>query len=212
MDNPYVPERWGKKGKGMSPTEYHTDPYVIQRLRRTWLDARDSALAQAQLLNDDDVHKELVNRLLEPYRYVNVVLTATTWSNFITLRTASSAQYEMQVLASQISDLLTSSVPVESDRHLPYTSDDEGDLGLRLLCSVARCAAISYNRSNVKNVEADLARYRTLAAEGHWSAFEHTAVADPGDGGVHKNFTGWRSMRCDMLYEHDASLLGLTHG
>ena len=48
------------------------------------------------------IHKQHINRILEPFQYINVIVTATDWDNFLNLRLASDAQPEMQDLARAI--------------------------------------------------------------------------------------------------------------
>lgn len=203
LKNPYVPERWGINGPGMSPQQYVDDPYKIQGLRRNWLDARDESVRLADLTDIAGIHKELVNRYVENWRWCNVVLTSTTWTNFIGLRSDSSAQWEMQQLSKVVSESLMTSEPIEDVTHLPYTTLEEGSVDLRIKLSVARCAKISYNRTSVFDVEKDVDRYESLLTSGHFSAFEHTAVVASGQ---HKNFTGWCSVRTNIPNEHDITL------
>jgi hypothetical protein len=133
------------------------------------------------------------------------------------LRKASDADYPMQVLANCIEQALDNSVPDLTELHLPFVSWDEYHSDDNVdweKVSVARCAQISYNRVFEKNVIKDLVRYDKLFAGKHWSAFEHTATAsffyenksDPLFNGWHKNLYGWRSVRCDIVGEEDASL------
>lgn len=84
---PFVPIAWQKNHKGMQGTEYIKSQEHIYDCETEWLNARDSAIMHATTLNKDgDVTKQLCNRLLEPYQYYTVIVTATEWENFFSLR------------------------------------------------------------------------------------------------------------------------------
>ncbi len=82
-ENPFIPIAWQKDHKGMQGTEYH---YLIEMLKGCWLDTRDKAVRNALYLSECDVTKQIVNRLLEPFMYHTVIVTATEWENFFALR------------------------------------------------------------------------------------------------------------------------------
>ena len=92
-ESPFIPYAWQKDHKGMQGTEYLTgegnvgDINYKARAERNWLKARDFAVEQARYLNGIGVTKQLVNRLLEPFMYHKVLISATEWDNFMALRT-----------------------------------------------------------------------------------------------------------------------------
>ena len=87
METPFIPIAWQKEHKGMQGTEYFTDTKDIQNNIETWITARDYVIKQAEGLNDYyGVTKQLCNRLLEPFMYHTVLVTATEWENFFELR------------------------------------------------------------------------------------------------------------------------------
>ena len=85
QNNPFIPIAWQKSHKGMQGVEY-LDEEESQLAIINWLEARDSAVEQAKKLLDNNVTKQLVNRILEPFMYHTVIVTATEWSNFFALR------------------------------------------------------------------------------------------------------------------------------
>ena len=87
QDNPFIPIAWQKEHKGMQGTEYASYPDT-ENFKVLWLEARDNAVKSAQLLQTGDVKltKQLCNRLLEPFMYHKVLLTATEFDNFFELR------------------------------------------------------------------------------------------------------------------------------
>ena len=92
-EQPFIPIAWQKHHSGMQGNEYHTgegnvgDINYKARAERNWLRARDFAVEQAKYLYEDSlVTKQLCNRLLEPFMYHTVLVTATEWENFFELR------------------------------------------------------------------------------------------------------------------------------
>lgn len=84
-ENPFIPIAWQKDHKGMQGTEY-ADIAVVNDMRDQWLAARDVAINKAKLLSQYGLTKQLCNRLLEPFMWYTVIVTATEWENFFALR------------------------------------------------------------------------------------------------------------------------------
>lgn len=83
-NNPFVPIAWQKDHKGMQGTEYCSDDaggYTMM-----WLEAKNNAINSAKQLSYSTLTKQLCNRLLEPFMYHTVIVTATEWENFFALR------------------------------------------------------------------------------------------------------------------------------
>ena len=90
-EDPFIPIVWQKDHKGMQGGEYVTDENKIEEYVATWLYARDKAIQCAKTLNsnkgnDIPVTKQLCNRLLEPFMWHTVLVTATEYDNFFELR------------------------------------------------------------------------------------------------------------------------------
>lgn len=86
QEEPFIPIAFQKHHKGMQGNEYFTDPKEIEELQNLWLKSRDKAVEEATTLHDAGVTKQLCNRLLEPFMYHKVLLTATEFDNFFDLR------------------------------------------------------------------------------------------------------------------------------
>lgn len=87
IENPFIPMAWQKDHKGMQGTEYLSGEEAERFAPNTWLRARDKAVEEAIMLNNNiGVTKQLCNRLLEPFLYHTVLLTATEFENFFELR------------------------------------------------------------------------------------------------------------------------------
>ena len=101
-EDPFIPIAWQKDHKGMQGTEYITEDDLyfpngqsyseygyrnaVDYNREIWLEARDKALQEATLLHNNEVTKQLCNRLLEPFMWHTVLVTATEYDNFFELR------------------------------------------------------------------------------------------------------------------------------
>ena len=86
-EDPFIPIAWQKDHKGMQGSEYAQYPDT-EDFKVIWLEARDNAIKSAQLAQTGRVKltKQLCNRLLEPFMWHTVLVTATEWENFFELR------------------------------------------------------------------------------------------------------------------------------
>lgn len=85
QETPFIPSQWQKQHKGMQGKEYFPQE-EHPKLIGQWLLARDKAIESASILNNMGVTKQLCNRLLEPFMYQKVLVTATEYENFFKLR------------------------------------------------------------------------------------------------------------------------------
>lgn len=89
QNNPFIPIAWQKEHKGMQGTEYLVDRKHENAVYE-WLKARDFAVKQANIMNNDGVTKQLCNRLLEPFMWTTMLITGNRnhggWDNFFKLR------------------------------------------------------------------------------------------------------------------------------
>ena len=205
LEEPAMPVEWGKNKKGMSADEeLDTDEKVSAEA--TWLAARDRAVEFAQKFAEQQVHKQITNRILEPFMWHTVIVTATEWDNFFTLRCAPNAQPEIRVAANLMRQAYASSAPKTLgivEWHLPLLQDDERNLPIeeQKKISVARCARVSYlTHDGKRNVGADLDLFTRLKQDRHLSPFEHVAMPS-GDTAFHANFRGWVQMRKEIEAE-----------
>lgn len=203
--NPWGPVEWGTNKPGMQAG----DPLNIGESAEAedrWLWAAQQAADAAQGLLDKGVHKQIVNRLLEPFTYIDVVLTATDFSNWFALRDHPDAQPEIQDLARRMKLVMDSSTPVElkhGEWHLPYidkcdwkAAEKECQRGritrdmpsysemLEIVrkVSVARCARVSYKAfdGTHSSIQKDLELFEKLLGSQplHASPAEHQATPD----------------------------------
>lgn len=179
---PVMPLEWGSNKPGMQAGE------PISRIAQTeaegiWVQALNDAVGAARKLKDLGVHKQIVNRLLEPFAHITVIMTATEFNNFFDLRISPLAQPEIQELAKKMKKAMDESTPIISYGgyvHAPYVTANEravyNDDNLCMI-SAARCARVSY--LNHDGLEPDVAKDYMLAQrlreDRHASVFEHQA-------------------------------------
>jgi thymidylate synthase ThyX len=229
-NNPAMPIFWGKNQAGMQAKEELDDtekyaevrkdlPYgegllittKKQEAKREWLLARDSAVKHAEKMLELGLHKQIANRILEPFMHITVLVTATEHENFLSLRAHEDTQPEFQDLAYKMLDLYQSKEPnklKEGEWHIPFGDKlDETRLTelyyqtaipheeLKLRISVARCARVSYlNFEGKDDYNKDIELSETLSSSGHWSPFEHCAMA-LSTSEYSGNFKGWKQYR-----------------
>lgn len=203
--DPWGPLHWGKNEPGMQANEELDDETKEQALIR-WQSAARSASVEAQQLLQLGAHKQVVNRLLEPFTYIDVVLTATDFNNWFALRDHKDADPTIRDLAAQMKDELNGIKRQElqpGEWHLPYirpedhrhaydhlkrgriTRDEPSQtqiMQMLLQMSTARCARISYRAfdGSESPVEKDVELFQKLLVSTplHASPAEHQATPD----------------------------------
>jgi thymidylate synthase ThyX len=223
---PFVPWHWGANQKGMQATEECDAPVLLKsfasnaefpenyegievwarydsELKReeAWLSARDVAVEHAEAFMDAGYHKQNVNRLLEPFSWIDTLITSTDWNNFLHLRDHKDAEPHLQDLAHLVKQALDECEIHQLDFgqwHLPYITAEDIEWANRLfdatpktknkmvnewLCklSAARCARISYKPfDGDASYEREIERYNSLVTSEriHASPLEHQATPD----------------------------------
>jgi hypothetical protein len=215
MSDPFIPEQFGRNQKGM---QAHAELGEVKasEVRSWWVAALHYSVFTADKLADLNIHKQLANRLLEPFSWHTVVVTATDWDNFFHLRCHPDAQPEFQKIAGMMRDVMEASTPAELIQeawHLPYTNPHAWFVaGNRhaALVSAARCARVSYlTYDDKRDTEADLALATKLLAAGHMSPFEHPATPMDTATKYYGNFRGWMQYR--KLIPGESDPLGAHH-
>lgn len=211
LDDPYVPIEFGSNKPGMQAGPALTGA-GRDAAEAEWLRARDDAVRHvlgliaspenvagfenlhecleaaepslkeppAEWLN---VHKQVANRLLEPFMWHTVIVSSTTWENFFNLRCHPDAQPEIRLIATKMRDAFERSVPtrLEPDEwHLPLVGEAEREEASSpeelAKISIGRCARVSYlTHAGTRDLSADVALYDRLLESGHMSPMEHVA-------------------------------------
>jgi thymidylate synthase ThyX len=202
LNDPVVPLEWGRNKAGMSADDVLSDEEAAQA-ERVWLEARDAAVAHARRMLELKVHKQELNRVLEPFLWHTVIVTASEWENFFLLRCALNAQPEIRKAAIAMREAIDASHPAAVEMgawHLPLVQEDERalDIEVQKKISAARCARVSYlTHEGTREIEKDLELHDRLKSDRHLSPFEHVATPS-GDAEFHANFRGWLQMRREI--------------
>ncbi|MBV8490753.1 MAG: FAD-dependent thymidylate synthase [Candidatus Eremiobacteraeota bacterium] len=216
---PAMPLWWGRNQSGMQAREEISEP-TRELAMAQWREALGDALRHAERLSSSDInlHKQLVNRLLEPFAWITVIITATEWANFFTQRTHEDAQPELKYVADLMLGAYKASLPKPvglGEWHTPLIQPDE-EAWLspedRVKISVARCGRVSYlTHDGTRDTAKDLELYDRLlegGANGHWSPFEHVATPLADRDQTSGNFRGWEQYRKRFPEENAASFPG----
>lgn len=224
-----MPIHWGANQKGMQADHendnlihipgisiFYDEDGLLEPItaEQAWIGSRDNAIRSARGFAAAGYHKQVVNRLLEPFMHINVVVTATEWLNFFALRNHPAAQPEIKELAIQIQQAMDNSTPSITrigDWHLPYVSVDdkvklaieygERSIDIALKLSIARCASVSYMTVDGQPMTieraADLCDKLLKQSPIHASPAEHQATPWSSFSGadVASNFQQWVQCR-----------------
>jgi thymidylate synthase ThyX len=188
LDHVYTPSDLRAKEKGMQGFGQVNDSdksAFIRDMRDLYFDMLVSLIPF-----EDIVHKQHLNRYIEPWMMQTKVVTATEWDNFFNLRLDKAAQPEIQELAKCMQEALSLVKGKEQelsvgDWHLPYAQvDPDGDTQLEIVSSVARCARVSYKNHDktTPTLDQDGKLYTTLYESKHCTPFEHQATPMPNYG------------------------------
>lgn len=199
MAKPAAPVHWGKNQPGMQAHEELED-YEMAHVMYLWEEAAYEAAMSAGAMDAMGAHKQIVNRLLEPFQTMKTVMTATCMDNFFWLRNHEDAQPEIKVLARLMWEALEAATPFKlspGDWHVPYYNsgvwkasstvrstegaypvDEFGhSLENALAISSSCCAQVSYRRLDDTLEKAQMIFQRLVESEPvHASPFEHQAT------------------------------------
>lgn len=188
-----TPIHFGKNQSGMQADNEHEN---ITFGKEVWDNAKTDAILHANVLAGAGFHKQVVNRLLEPFQMMKIVLTATEFENFFWLRCDKDAQPEIQELARLMFECRKESEPellVAGEWHTPYVEHIQCKNGFiysvdgyteisdkeAVAISSSCCAQVSY-RGIDNSYEKAMSVYDRLGVgkEGkiHASPFEHVAT------------------------------------
>ncbi len=182
-ERPFVPFHWGANQAGMQAYNV-LDEEGQKHARWCWKQASDSALEWTEELNDMGLHKQIANRLLEPFMFITVILSTTSFKHFELLRDHPMAEPHFQYLAKLMVKARSESTPEllqVGQWHLPLIYEEDKHLSLedQKKVSVARCARVSYVRQNeIKDYADDFALHDRLVGSDpkHASPTEHQAT------------------------------------
>lgn len=192
LENPVIPIKFGQNQGGMVAGDEvnREDAEVV------WKSALAQSVFLARELDKLGIHKEVVNRILEPFMFIMEVSSGTEWNNMFHLRLASDAKGEINELVKGFKYGYDKSKPIlleHGEWHVPYVYSErnsEGELkyfdesGKSLSLNEAKsissscCAQVSYRRLN-KTYDKAMDIYGKLMPEDgnlHATPFEHPAT------------------------------------
>ena len=205
---------WGANCKGMVAKQELSEQDQ-RKAKMIWRHARLMAITQVKALmaiGESGVHKQTVNRLLEPFLTTTMIISGTnqasSWQNLFNQRCHEDAQPEFRALAIAMREAYKASEPMQlntGDWHLPFIDFADDDMAVHgwvnskdfIKIAVGRCARVSYlNHNGDRDSDADIALHDRLLASkpAHLSPFEHVAIALP-NSDKRANFTGFEAYR-----------------
>ena len=193
--NTATPVYWGINQPGMKAKEELTgaDKSWAGYL---WAKARDMAIGFSQDMADLNIHKQITNRITEPWMIMKTVISGTEWANYFWLRDHPDAQPEIAELARKMHQAYEASSPQllhPGEWHVPYVRTDrslvDGSLcyydnnGDDLTADQARvisascCAQVSYRKNDDTLEKAQKVFKMLIESEpAHASPVEHQAT------------------------------------
>ena len=191
-DTVFHPKLWIENHKGMQGSELLPTwkGWIADLL---WSSSKWSAVVHGYLLDKLGVSKQFSNRTVEPYCYIDYLVSSTEWDNFLYQRDDNAAQFEIQVVARKIRQALEESKPTllsSGQWHLPFITaleKEQFDTITQIKLSVARCARTSYG-NNASKIENDIKLYNqlVLSKPPHLSPTEHQLLV----GNIEANLEG----------------------
>lgn len=174
----FVPKLWIANHKGMQGSEV-ISPFKQFLAKLVWSSASTLAYWHGRALDKLNVSKQYSNRLLEPFIYIDYLVTSTEWDNFFNQRIDYAAQFEMQVTATRINQAIEASVPKILDEgiwHLPFVEEGlQVNTFDKIRISGANCARTSYSTEGNGDLKKDCQLFAKLAESNppHLSPLEH---------------------------------------
>jgi hypothetical protein len=189
-NEPASPIHWGLNQPGMQAHEQLTG-VELQTVQDLWTESAQGAAYFATLMDNAGAHKQIANRILEPFQTMKTVMTATCMDNFFWLRNHEDAQPEIKELARLMWEALQDSPRINHLKpgqwHVPYFNEGESSgvwtegfeatLQDALAISSSCCAQVSYRKLDDTLEKAQMVYQRLVDSEPvHASPFEHQAT------------------------------------
>lgn len=191
-NNPAFPIHFGANQSGMQ-ADNELNPVMRKVAVYLWKKAAQGAALAAEGMDAIGLHKQVVNRVLEPFQIMKTVVTSTCWENWNWLRNHKDAQPEIRELARVAIEALDNTVPHDlepGEWHVPYYKfgvwrpecasnvDQFGNpLHVALMISSSCCAQVSFRLLNDGLEKAAEIYGKLVESEPvHASPFEHQAT------------------------------------
>lgn len=128
LRDPVVPVHFGANQKGMQAVQEVADK---EAALRWWMKGLEDAARLHEEGERLGVHKQIVNRVIEPWMYITAIVSATEWGNLYHLRYHKDAQPEFQHLVKLMWPVYRRSKPKVlqvGEWHLPLIGEEDRDL------------------------------------------------------------------------------------
>jgi len=191
--NMATPMYWGVNQPGMQAS-VELEGLQLEGAQAVWQEAGKDSIRWSKSLGIYNLHKQIANRVTEPFQMMKTVVTATEWNNWYWLRNHEDAQPEIRKLARCMYWQQAASRPLAlrtGEWHVPYVKRTEvsGQIyyydsnGLPLdahsakVISASCCAQVSYRNSDDTLEKAKIIFDRLINSEPcHASPVEHQAT------------------------------------
>lgn len=191
-NSPAKPLHWGKNQAGMQAS-VELEGNALEFAQSVWEQAAKDAAQHAWELQQVGAHKQIANRITEPFQWMKVVVTATSYDNFFWLRNHADAQPEIKAVAEAMLAAIDRNTPYDLEPgqwHVPYyfdgvwvaEKDSDKDhygktLEQALKISSSCCAQVSFRLCDESLEKAERVYERLVSSEPvHASPFEHQAT------------------------------------
>jgi len=191
-----VPVHWGKNQAGMQAGE-ELNGEALDLVQHYWKLSAKEAIKYSRRLAETGVHKQVANRVTEPYQHMKTVMSATDWNNCFYLRNSKDADPTIAMLFKQMQELwekydedcIFDALDV-GEYHTPYVQGYQDgliwkykDLDGNVLTtqqaikiSSSCCAQSSFRKNDQSSEKAELVYKRLVDSKPvHASPFEHVA-------------------------------------
>lgn len=223
-NTPAMPVHWGKNQPGMQAKEEHED---IKACEDAWRHMAKTVAEGAEVFDNNGLHKQVVNRVVEPFQMMKAVITATEWDNFFWLRLHEDAQPEIYELARCMKEAMDGSEQetlkpgywhtpyvghmADEYENLSYYVDNNGHTEMlteeeALKVSSSCCAQVSFRLlNNSKDKAIDIYNKLAESKPVHASPFEHLATPMAENDYINE----WRTVNTPI--QPDSWQRGITH-
>ena len=204
-NNMAMPFHWGQNQSGMQ-AKTELSGWKRKAAELIWIASGRTSCVFAWLFDKIGLHKQVANRILEPWSHIKIVVTGTDWDNFFHLRNHPDAQPDIHELARIMYDFYQMHIPrvlSKGEWHLPYVDNNWISQGMTLddakKLSASLCAQVSYRKFD-ESIEKALSIYDRLvnSTPVHASPFEHQATPLDNPDEQSGNFRGWHQFRQDL--------------
>ena len=192
LANMAMPVEWGVNRPGMQASEVLGELESVGA-KALWRCAGEEAVRWSKSLANQGLHKQIVNRVTEPFQVMKTVVTSTEWDNWYNLRNHADAQPEIRELAAAMLAAHKASKPViiyPGEWHVPYVERYTSAAGMSYMIGesvvsmeVARkvsascCAQVSYRNSDDSVEKAEMIFDKLITSQpAHLSPVEHQAT------------------------------------